>query len=137
MASIAVACSSTPVGKPSEPNPGINLGSLVAFPTHPEPAGGHDLALLQGKLVVTEGCLRLQPNYEPAGTYLIYWPYGYSYRDNAKGVEVFDEQGRFVANAGDYLSLAGGEYRGDVTKGLCEGPTWNAGSVDSAPGLAP
>lgn len=138
MASIAVGCSSTSVGKPSELNPGTGLGSLVAFPTHPEPSGGgHDMALLQGKLIVVDSCLRLQLDYKPVGSFLIYWPYGYSYRDNAKGIEVFDEQSRFVASVGDYLSLVGGEHGSNVTKGLCEGPTWNAGGVDPAPGLAP
>jgi len=28
----------------------------------------------------------------------------------------FDEQGRSVATVGDHLSLAGGEYRGDITR---------------------
>jgi len=123
-----------PIG-PGEPN--TDAGSLTAFPTHPEPESGHDAALLQGQLIKSGGCLRLQTAYSSEDTHLIYWPYGYSYREDEKSIKVFDETGRFVATVGDYLSLGGGEYRGDITEGLCEGLTWNAGSVDPAPGLAP
>lgn len=120
-------------GPSSNPAPPL----LAAFPTHPEPTSGHDQALLQGKLIVSGGCLRLRLDYLPEDTFLIYWPYGYSYRENAKGIKVFDEAGRFVATVGDYLSLVGGEYYGDITGGRCKGLTWNAGSVNPAPGLAP
>lgn len=129
------SCGSVPPAGIGNPNPGT--GSLVAFPTHPEPTSGHNMALLQGKLIVSGGCLRIGPGYGPGDTVLIYWPYGYSYRDTTEGISVFDGRGRFVATVGDYLSLAGGEYRDDITGGRCKGPTWNAGSVDPAPGLAP
>lgn len=129
------SCNSVPLAEIGKPNPGT--GSLTAFPTHPESTSGHDLALLQGRLILSGGCLRLRPDYLPEHTVLIYWPYGYSYRDTAKGIRIFDEQGRFIATVGDYLSIAGGEYHRDITGGRCKGPTWNAGSVDPAPGLDP
>lgn len=122
--------------KPSGPHPGVDLGSLIAFPVHPR-GSNHNAALAQGKLIVRGGCLRLQGIDAPEYSLLIYWPHGYSYRKKSGSIEVLDDVGKFVATVDDYLSMSGGEYKGDITEGRCKGPIWFAGSVDPAPKLSP
>lgn len=133
------AVGSNPNTNSDEPNPGFGLGSLAAFPTQPKSDGSYPAALTQGRLVVADGCLRLQASstadlpYET--DYLLYWRYGDNYQETDEGIQVFDADGEVMAKVGDYLEVGGGETPVDVTQGTCEGLTWLVGEIVSATAL--
>jgi len=86
--------------------------------------------LLQGELVLDNGCLRVHDE-------LILWPYGYSLKTEGKEIWVIDDKGQTVAHIGDLVRLGGGEIPaffaeeklGQLLPEGCEGPYFLAGVV--------
>ncbi len=77
-----------------------------SLPTHQELNGG-PTALLQGRLVVDDECVRAE-GIDGQGRWLLIWPPGYSRR----GDTVFRGE-RLAARNGDAVTLTGGEYAAD------------------------
>ncbi len=96
----------------------------------------HMQALLSSepeKLSVDEyGCIRIKD-------YLIVWPFGYKVISRNNKVTIVDNEGDFVANIGDQVTVSGGECSGcsinDIKKitgtnpnPQCEGIYWIVGN---------
>lgn len=89
-------------------------------------------ALIEGKLVYDEGCLRIEHS---NGSYLLVLHDGFSVGADEEGTLIVDDDGQTVARIGDYVSIGGGEssagLAGDVTvkgtPGGCDGPYWLVG----------
>ena len=87
-------------------------------------------ALLQGELVLDNGCLRVHDE-------LILWPYGYSLKTEDKEIRVIDDRGQSVAHVGHHVRLGGGqipaffaeEKLGHPLPEGCDGPYFLAGEV--------
>ena len=86
---------------------------------------------LTGKLVLVDGCLRLQNN---DSSYLIVWPWDFSLRADGAVIKILDGTGEIVAEVGDNLMIGGGEslsVTGFVLQPLpeeCVGPYWIVGN---------
>ena len=86
--------------------------------------------LLQGELVLDNGCLRVHDE-------LILWPYGYSLKTEGKEIWVINDKGNPVARVGDLVRLGGGqvpaffaeEKLGHPLPEGCDGPYFLAGEV--------
>ena len=121
--------------------PGDGQDPSVVFPVHDAPLGtDRGEEYLAGKLVLEEGCLRLEvPSREainPLPSYLLIWPDSFTFEEEAGTVRIVDGGGRTVAQVGDHirLSRAAPPYRqardpalitGDSEE--CEEPTFWVG----------
>jgi hypothetical protein len=102
-------------------------------------------ALLQGRLVMVNGCLRVVTSYEPQGN-LILWQPDYFPTLKDSGIEILNRDGQVVARAGEPISLGGGgvDLSENITRQLrvpipstCAGPYFLMGSIVSQPLLTP
>jgi len=102
-------------------------------------------ALLQGRLVMVNGCLRVVTSNEPQGS-LILWQLDYFPTLKESGIEILDRNGQVVARVGEPISLGGGgiPVDADTTRQLrvpipstCAGPYFLMGSIESKPLLTP
>ena len=94
--------------------PGDGQGPSVVFPVHDAPLGtDRGEQYLAGKLVLLEGCLRLEvPSREainPLPSYLLIWPDSFTYQEEAGTVRVVDGHGRTAAQVGDHIRLSRSE----------------------------
>ena len=95
-------------------------------------------ALLEGKLVEVNGCLRVGGR---EGS-LVIWPDGFGAGMQDGKLVVLDASGLIVARVGDRVSMGGGEVSGEYVDGwdlidpkplaACPGPYWIAGEVETA-----
>jgi len=69
--------------------------------------GGQGDALLDGKLVLTNGCLRIEANYGEE-SYAAIWPFEFSFESRSGDVDILDGKGQVVAQVGDYVQVSGG-----------------------------
>lgn len=106
--------------------------SITYFPVQQESGAPSPAALGAGKLVLKDGCLRL----EWGGTsHLLIWPHGYDYRISGGNIEVLDENGQVVARTGQYKKFGGGEVpsikllTGSSPPENSRGPYWMVGEV--------
>ncbi|MDW7727590.1 MAG: hypothetical protein SCH70_10885 [Candidatus Methanoperedens sp.] len=125
------------VEKPSQNGNSVNTSSSATpfFPTQKNYTELSMLALLEGKLLLEDGCLRVDDNYN---SYLPVWPYGFSLNTDGDVVtEVIDATGHPVARVGDKIKLGGGEipheyivqYSAELPSDRCSGPYWIVGEV--------
>lgn len=112
------------------------------FPRQPE-TDVHMTALLEGQLILDNGCLRATTEgYEESG-FLVIWPAGAAPRFLGDGtIEVLDVSGEIVTRVGEPISLGGGAMESDESmrfweqqiEGLpiegCPGPYWVAGELN-------
>jgi len=93
-------------------------------------------ARIEGRLVLSESCLRLKPTF--GRSYLIIWPYGYKLRLEDETIQVLNDDGQAVASVGDWIVLGGGEvdsiefienYIGQPLPPDCTGPYWLASPI--------
>jgi hypothetical protein len=98
-------------------------------PAPPTPDGEREVmqALFEGRLVLANGCLRLDTGHEDP---LVVWPPGFTYADDT----VLDAAGEVVARPGQTLRMGGGEVSaiGDVDWNgpgpeVCDGPYFVVG----------
>ena len=110
----------------------VDSSDLPFFPQQKQVPNAYMDALLVGKLVLMNGCLRVNTN---EGTSpLIIWPYGFSLRENANTIEILDGSGQLVVQVGDDVRVGGGEIQGEHLKEYdgqlfpkeCSGPYWLA-----------
>ncbi|MEA3345575.1 MAG: hypothetical protein U9Q78_04935 [Chloroflexota bacterium] len=96
-------------------------------------------ALLVGKLIVKDGCLRVSVSERDRG-HLIIWQPDYFLNSNEGVVEILDRNGEAVARVGEEIRIGGGEVA--LTANLkrqlreplpeqCEGPYWLMGQLVS------
>jgi len=93
------------------------------FPQANKPAQDKMLALLLGKLILVDGCPRMEGS--GGSSVLLFWPYNYSINRNANPAEIRDDTGKVVAHIGDYVEMGGGELPDSTEKKLpngCSGP---------------
>jgi hypothetical protein len=96
--------------------------------------GGMD-ALLQGRLVAEEGCLRVR-TFENE-SYLVIWQPDYFLNDNHGQIEILDRDGEVVARLGEEIRMGGGgasgpefdAYLGKAIPSRCAGPYWLMGEL--------
>ena len=96
--------------------------------------GGMD-ALLQGKLVAEEGCLRVQTS--DNDSYLVIWQPDYFLNDNKGQIEILDREGQPVARLGEEIRMGGGGASGpefdiylrEAIPSRCKGPYWLMGEL--------
>lgn len=96
-------------------------------------------AILIGKLVETDGCLRINDRNSET-SYLVVWPFGYSLRVFAGVIEVRDGTGKTKVRVGEEVFVSGGETKSvegiaaldeQLIRELstrCSGPYWLVGS---------
>jgi len=113
------------------PLPGcVSPATISYFPVQ-KSAGLVMQALNYGTLVVDGGCLRLEWDDD---SYVMIWPFGYSYRVSGAKLEVFNEKGEFACRTGQLLRVSGGEtpsieaITGTSPPSSCPGPYWVVGS---------
>lgn len=105
--------------------------AVLYFPVRREP-GLLYLAMLPGKLVLTDGLLRCKGG---NGSYLLIWPYGYSYRVSGGKVEILNEEGDTVVRTGEYKQFGGGivpsveAYVNEPPPPGLPGPYWLANPI--------
>ena len=96
-------------------------------------------ALLVGKLIVKDGCLRVSASEGDRG-HLIIWQPDYFLNSNEGVIEILDRNGEVVARVGEEIRMGGGEVA--LTENLkrqlreplpeqCEGPYWLMGQLAS------
>lgn len=111
------------------------LGAVRHFPQARYPAGGEMSALARGRLVVVDGCLRLQGSDGDAGN-LVVWPSSALLEERGGVIHVRERIGGGSVAVGDTIEMGGGQ--GDALDGAfltapvpasCAGPYWFAGST--------
>jgi len=111
--------------------PGVSPAPSVSFfPVQKEVQSEVMAVLLQGELILDNGCLRVHDE-------LILWPYGYSLQTEGKEIRVIDDKGQSVAHVGHHVRLGGGqipayfaeEKLGQLLPEGCDGPYFLAGVV--------
>lgn len=120
----------------------LNDGSRLYFPRQPESDGAEMEALLEGLLVLKDGCLRaVTSGYEEAG-FLILWP-SETVLHIAEGgiVEVHDDSNQVIGRVGDPIRIGGGAMEGESSMAMweaqinnlpiegCPGPYWVAAAL--------
>jgi hypothetical protein len=102
-------------------------------------------ALLEGQLILEDGCLRVQTSYSPQSN-LVIWQPDYFPTQNGERIEILNRDGQVVARVGEAVSLGGGgiELSDFYTRqlrqpmaGACTGPYFLMGDVVSRPALTP
>jgi hypothetical protein len=102
-------------------------------------------ALLEGQLILEDGCLRVATSYDPTSN-LIIWQTDYFPTLNGDQVEVLNRDGQVVARLGKPIALGGGgiQLSDDYIRQLrepipvtCAGPYFLMGDIVSQPLLTP
>jgi hypothetical protein len=118
-----------------------SVNILSSVPYFPVQKAGMDRmeAILEGKLELDNGCLRIKYFND---NYLLIWPYGFSLHTEGEEIQVIDENGQVFASVGDKIRVGGGEMKGENASELiekyyietplpedCQGPYWVIGEV--------
>lgn len=80
----------------------------VHFLRQKDTNGPQMLALMEGKLALTGGCLRIEENYGEE-SYAAIWPFEFSFEVQNGDVEILNGEGQVVAQVGDQIRVSGGE----------------------------
>lgn len=113
----------------------INTSSSTPFfPVQNYPSEFSMTALLEGKLVLGDGCLRVDNDYDD---YLPVWPHGFSLSIDGEEILIIDGTGKPIARVGDKVKVGGGEipveriakYSEELPSARCSGPYWIVGEV--------
>jgi hypothetical protein len=137
--------------RPGEELPSTNQGVLemvlapdghtVYFPKQP-PTATTMLALLEGTLVESGGCLRVIGTRDDEGL-LVLWPYDVMLDAEEEPFEVLNARGGAVARVGDPIRMGGGVMESPASManydalipGMplegCPGPYWIAGDIET------
>ncbi len=109
----------------------------VYFLSNKQPSGGGDAALLTGTLELSQNCLVIEADF--GTSYSPVWPYEYSYKRGASGVEVVDVSGEVVARVGERVGVGGSGFGpvaySELNKHVfgnlnCPKPFWNVVGVE-------
>ena len=155
LAASLVGCTAPAGSSPQTSPPAIQLvstyeplGDDIPFAVTPDPtvhfpqlrtrSAAFMEALLQGKLAVTEGCLRVIGS---GGSHMVIWQPDYFVNNNEGVIEILDRNGEVVARVGEEIRIGGGEV--PLTEELkqllreplperCGGPYWSMGELVSS-----
>lgn len=94
--------------EPSDVIPGGQAQDGVYFLRLREVNAPQMEAQLEGKLVLTEGCLRIQFGEDEKNAYSAIWLHEFSYRRQGDNVAVLDGEGQVVAQLGNQILVSGG-----------------------------
>jgi hypothetical protein len=116
------------VSNSSAPTPLPTTDPTIFFP-RPTPVEGAsegvDEALFSGKLVVSDGCLRMN-NAEYHDSYLVIWPPDFKPRRQNGVIEILDGSDKVVGRVGDEVVTGGGEVPNAMVpqdiRSTCPGP---------------
>ena len=150
-----VGCTAPASSSPQSSTPSIRsvstygpLGDDIPFAVTPDPtihfpqlrtrSAAFMEALLQGKLAVTEGCLRVTGS---GGSHLVIWQPDFFVNNHEGVIEILDRNGEVVARVGEEIRIGGGEV--PLTEKLkqllreplpeqCRGPYWSMGELVSS-----
>jgi hypothetical protein len=119
------------IGVGCSANPNNTRQSVHYLPVQKEPGADLLTALLDGKIVLDDGYLRVQA--EPH-SYLIIWPYGFSWQDKDNEIWILNDKGRAVVEVGDSVTMGGGSIPqsfaeqkiGETLPAGVQGPFWLA-----------
>jgi len=125
---------------PSTPTPRLIVdtvtlaqGDIIAFPKQPPAKQRVAMtALLIGKRVLRDGCLRADPP-NAGDSHLLIWPPEFTLAVRDQAVEVLDDRKEVVGRVGEYIYMGGGEGGAEdpqisaLTHG-CRGPYWIVGT---------
>jgi len=108
--------------------------STLLFPVQKRSGLGQMDALLEGKLELDNGYLRVKYFDD---NYLLIWPHGFSLHIEGKEIHVIDSDGQLVARVGDQIKVGGGEapaekveeYTGKSLPDNRTGPYWIVSEV--------
>ena len=140
LALILAGCGVSVRRGPPTPTPGLIVdtvtlaqGGSIAFPKQPPAKARVAMtALLIGKLVLRDGCLRADPP-NAGDSHLLIWPPGFTPVVRGQAIEVLDDGKEVVGRVGEYVSMGGGEGGSEDpqitarTRG-CRGPYWIVGA---------
>ncbi len=114
--------------------PAGNSSPLPFFPRQKDPHPDSMAALLVGKLVVADSCIRV--NTSTGRSFLPIWPLTYSLQTHGGATEVVDGNGQFIGRIGEEVKLGGGIMTGDISRYLletlpeyCRDPYWIVATV--------
>ena len=120
-----------PVGEEGLPTP--------YFPQLAAPMSERMMALLEGELVLVDGCIRVDDGYSSP---LLIWPHGFRVEVEGEVVRVWDDTDRLVGMVGEPVTMGGGEYPigdiyerhvekliGEPPSDNCPGPFWLVGDT--------
>ena len=111
-------------------------GAEIFFPTHGHQRGPivSMMALLEGRLELQEGCLRVVPERDPRG-FVVVWPPGFEVQWQREVIAVVNGGGSVIAWVGDDVALGGGQPPNSVfPEGpRCPGEVWRATEVHRMP----
>jgi hypothetical protein len=93
-------------------------------------------ALLQGELIVEDGCLRVS-HADASNSALVIWQPDYFLNDNNGRIEIWNREGQVIARVGEEIKLGGGSASlatfssqlREPVPGQCKGPYWLMGEV--------
>ena len=91
-------------------------------------------ALLEGRLELEEGCLRVVPEGDPRG-FVVVWPPGFEVQRQSEVIAVANGGGSVIAKVGDDVALGGGQPPNSVFPegSRCPGEVWHAMEVHRMP----
>ncbi len=122
--------------------PPANSSTLPFFPRQKDPHPDSMAALLVGKLVVADGCIRVITS--TGRSYLAVWPLTFSLQGQGNMLEIIGWSGQRVGQIGGTIKLGGGVMTGDISRYLldplpesCSGPYWIVANVPVDGGGSP
>ena len=140
LALILAGCGVSVRRGPPTPTPGLIVdtvtlaqGGSIAFPKQPPAKERVAMtALLIGKLVLRDGCLRADPP-NAGDSHLLIWPPGFTLVTRGQAIEVLDDKKEVVGRVGEYISMGGGEGGSEdpqisILPRGCREPYWIVGT---------
>jgi hypothetical protein len=128
-----------------KPNFSVTPVPSLSFPQLRARSAMYMTALLEGQLILEDGCLRVATSYDPQSN-LIIWQTDYFPTLHGDQIEILDRNGQVVARVGEPVALGGGgiQLNDDYTRQLrapipaaCEGPYFLMGEMVSQPSPMP
>lgn len=104
----------------------------INFITQKPSDGPQMLALLEGKLILSERCLRIESS-GGGESHAAIWPVGYSFSADEAGVHIISASTQVVARVGNTIRVGGGEVphpsdeafaQGYLGDSQCPGTYW-------------
>jgi hypothetical protein len=126
--------------EPLGPEPPFALTPVpaVAMPQLQVGGGPFMAALLEGTLIVEQGCLRVRPAWK-GPSYLVIWQPDYYLTETEGALEILDRSGAVVARVGEPIAMGGGETSAGAAElhpqliapipAECGGPYWIMGTL--------
>lgn len=93
---------------PNRGRAGNQVPGEIYFLRQRETDGPQMQALMEGKLALTKGCLRIESGYGEQ-SHVAIWPFEFGFRESGGSVHILNGEGQVVAQIGDRIRGGGGE----------------------------